>query len=122
MTITNAQPTLGLHQLVTMQGVYPSRGGDPNDPDYFSGNDDGYIYLGSIRSFAGNFAPNGSALANGQLLALSQNTALYSILGPTFGGDGQSTFALPDLRGRLMVGVGDPVSYTHLTLPTIYSV
>ncbi len=57
-------------------------------------------YVGEIRIFAGNFAPRGWALCNGQTLAISQNTALFSVLGTTYGGDGKSTFALPDLQGR----------------------
>ena len=63
-------------------------------------------YLGEIRMFAGNFAPRGYALAQGQLLSISQNTALFSILGTTYGGNGQTTFALPDLRGRAPIGQG----------------
>lgn len=62
--------------------------------------------LGEIRMFAGNFAPRGWALCNGQLMAISQNTALFSILGTTYGGNGQTTFALPDLRGRVPVHAG----------------
>lgn len=58
-------------------------------------------FIGSILLFCGNFAPRGYALCNGQLLSIAQNTALFSILGTTYGGDGQSTFALPDLRGRV---------------------
>ncbi|HWF07002.1 MAG TPA: tail fiber protein [Bryobacteraceae bacterium] len=63
-------------------------------------------YLGAIFIFAGNFAPRGYQLCQGQLLPISQNTALFSILGTTYGGNGTSTFALPDLRGRIPVGVG----------------
>src|SRR5262245_24305688 len=63
-------------------------------------------YLGCIFMFAGNFAPNGYAYCNGQLLAISQNTALFSLLGTTYGGDGRTTFALPDLRGRAPIGFG----------------
>ena len=63
-------------------------------------------YLGQITMFAGNFAPIGWALCNGQLLAISQNTALYQLLGTTYGGDGVSTFALPDLQCRLNVHQG----------------
>src|SRR5690242_5317256 len=63
-------------------------------------------FLGEIRIFAGNFAPRGWALCNGQLLAISQNTALFSLLGTTYGGNGQTTFALPDLRGRVPIGTG----------------
>jgi microcystin-dependent protein len=58
-------------------------------------------YIGEIKMFAGNFAPAGWALCNGQLLAISQNTALFSILGTTYGGNGTTTFALPNLQGRL---------------------
>lgn len=60
--------------------------------------------LGSMCLFAGNFAPRGFAFTDGQLLAISQNTALFSLLGTTYGGDGRTTFALPDTRGRVIVG------------------
>lgn len=63
-------------------------------------------YLGEISPVAFNFAPKGWALCNGQLLQISQNTALFSLLGTTFGGDGIRTFALPDLRGRISVHSG----------------
>lgn len=66
---------------------------------------EGY-FIGEIRMFGGNFAPRGWALCDGQLLAISQNTALFSILGTTYGGDGRTTFALPDLRGRLAMHAG----------------
>ncbi|HYL93623.1 MAG TPA: tail fiber protein [Alphaproteobacteria bacterium] len=56
-------------------------------------------FVAEIRIFAGNFAPTGWALCNGQLLPISQNTALFSLLGTTYGGDGKSTFALPNLQG-----------------------
>lgn len=58
-------------------------------------------YVGEIRAFAFNFAPQGWATCDGQLLSISQNTALFSLLGTTYGGNGQTTFALPDLRGRI---------------------
>jgi microcystin-dependent protein len=63
-------------------------------------------YLGEIRMFAGNFAPRGWALCQGQLLAIAQNTALFAILGTTYGGNGVNTFALPDLRGRIPLNWG----------------
>ncbi len=63
-------------------------------------------FLGEIRLFAGNFAPIGWALCQGQLLPIAQNTALFSIIGTTYGGDGIRTFALPDLRGRVVVSFG----------------
>lgn len=63
-------------------------------------------YIGQIVMFAGNFAPRGWAFCNGQLLSIAQNTALFSILGTTYGGNGQTTFGLPDLRGRLAISPG----------------
>lgn len=62
--------------------------------------------IGVIKLFAGNFAPRGFALCQGQILSIAQNTALFSILGTTYGGNGQTTFALPDLRGRAPNGQG----------------
>jgi microcystin-dependent protein len=64
-------------------------------------------FLAEVRMFAGNFAPRGWAKCEGQLVQISQNTALFSLLGTIYGGDGRSTFALPDLRGRVPVGVGN---------------
>jgi microcystin-dependent protein len=66
----------------------------------------GNPFIAEIRMFAGNFAPRGWAFCQGQLLSIAQNTALFSIIGTTYGGNGQTTFALPDLRGRVPVGVG----------------
>ncbi|HZZ91165.1 MAG TPA: tail fiber protein [Usitatibacter sp.] len=63
-------------------------------------------YLGEIKMFAGNFAPRGYAFCNGQLLSIAQNTALFSLLGTTYGGNGVSTFGLPDLRGRVPIHWG----------------
>ncbi len=63
-------------------------------------------FIGEIRMFGGNFAPRGWALCDGQLLAISQNDALFSLLGTIYGGDGQNTFGLPDLRGRVVVHQG----------------
>jgi microcystin-dependent protein len=63
-------------------------------------------FVGEIRMFAGNFAPTGWALCNGQLLPISQNTALFSLLGTYYGGDGKTTFALPDLQGRAPIQQG----------------
>lgn len=61
-------------------------------------------FIGEIRMFAGNFAPRTWAYCDGQLLSIAQNQALFSILGTTYGGDGRTTFALPDLRGRTPIG------------------
>jgi microcystin-dependent protein len=62
--------------------------------------------IGEIRMFAANFAPRNWALCQGQLLAIASNNALFAILGTTYGGDGRTTFALPDLRGRAPIGSG----------------
>jgi microcystin-dependent protein len=64
-------------------------------------------YVGEIRMFAGNFAPAGWMFCEGQLLPISENETLFQLIGTTYGGDGQSTFALPDLRGRLPIHQGD---------------
>jgi microcystin-dependent protein len=64
-------------------------------------------FIGQITLFAGNFAPRGWAFCEGQLLPISQNTALFSILGTIYGGDGRTTFALPDLRGRFPLQPGN---------------
>ncbi len=63
-------------------------------------------YVGEIRMFAGNFAPAGWMFCEGQLLPISEFETLFNLIGTTYGGDGQSTFALPDLRGRLPVHMG----------------
>jgi len=64
------------------------------------------FYIGQIFQFGGNFAIRNTAMCNGQILSIAQNTALFSILGTTYGGNGQTTFALPDLRGRRMIHWG----------------
>ena len=67
----------------------------------------GTPYVGEIRMFAGNFAPAGWAFCNGALLAISENDVLFNLIGTTYGGDGQSTFALPDLQSRVPVHMGN---------------
>jgi microcystin-dependent protein len=89
----NMQPWLGVNYIIALQGTFPSR--SSSDP-----------FLAEIIMFAGNFAPRGWAFCDGQLLPISQNTAVFSLLGTTFGGDGRTTFALPDLRGRVPVHAG----------------
>lgn len=64
-------------------------------------------YVGEIRMFAGNFAPAGWMFCEGQLLPISENETLFQLIGTTYGGDGQSTFALPDLRGRIPLHQGN---------------
>lgn len=61
-------------------------------------------YIGEIQFFGGNFAPASYAFCNGQIMSIAENTALFSLIGTIYGGDGQTTFALPDFRGRMAVG------------------
>ncbi|KGJ95315.1 phage tail protein [Colwellia psychrerythraea] len=70
-------------------------------------------FLGEIKMFGGNFAPRGYAFCNGALLAISQNQALFSLLGTIYGGDGRTTFALPDLRGRVAMSFGNGAGLTN---------
>jgi len=72
--------------------------------------------IGEIRMFAGTFAPRNWAFCSGQLISIAQNTALFSILGTTYGGNGQTTFALPDLRSRVPRGTGQGPGLTNVDL------
>lgn len=92
--IDNLQPSLALNYLIATQGIYPTQDGGVS----------GDTLLGEVTAFAGSYAPGGWALADGRLLAIAQNQALFSLLGTTYGGNGQTTFALPDLRGRTVIG------------------
>lgn len=73
-------------------------------------------FIGEVRWFGGNFAPRGWALCNGQELPIAQNTALFSLLGTTYGGDGETVFNLPDLRGRAYIHEGNGADLTSRTL------
>ena len=81
---------LGLHYIIALEGIYPPRDG--------SGGSYSEQIIGEVRLFAGTYAPDGWAFCQGQLLSIAQNSALFSLLGTTYGGDGQTNFALPDLR------------------------
>jgi len=73
-------------------------------------------YIAQIMLFAGNFAPRNWAFCAGQIISIAQNTALFSLLGTTYGGNGQTTFALPDLRGRVPVGTGTGPGLPNVSL------
>ncbi|MBP6616550.1 MAG: phage tail protein [Burkholderiales bacterium RIFCSPHIGHO2_01_FULL_64_960] len=77
-------------------------------------------FIGDIRLFAGTFAPRGWMLCNGAVLSISQYDTLFSLIGTTYGGDGQSTFALPDLRGRVPVGQGQGPGLTNRVIGEVY--
>lgn len=72
-------------------------------------------FLGEIRMFGGNFAPRGWAFCQGQIMSIAQNTALFSLLGTTYGGNGQTTFALPDYRSRGPLGIGQGPGLSAVT-------
>jgi microcystin-dependent protein len=73
-------------------------------------------FLGELKLFPYNFAPRGWAFCNGQILSIAQNTALFSLLGTTYGGNGQTTFALPDLRGRVPISAGQGPGLSNYSL------
>lgn len=96
-------PYLGVNYIIATQGIFPSQNGA--DP-----------FLAEITLFAGTFAPRGYALCNGAILSIAQNTALFALLGTTYGGNGQTTFALPDLRGRVPVQQGQASGLSRVDL------
>jgi microcystin-dependent protein len=98
--VDNRQPYLALNYCIAMFGIFPQRSGiDP--------------FVGEIGLFASNFEPLGWAFCNGQLISIAENDALFALIGTTFGGDGQTTFGIPDLRGRNPIHMG-----TGAGLPT----
>jgi len=91
--VNNMQPYLVLNYCIAIQGIFPSR--DCYEP-----------YLGELSPFAFNFVPTGYAACNGQILTITQNQALFALLGTIYGGNGSTTFALPDLTGRVIMSQG----------------
>jgi microcystin-dependent protein len=104
---SNMQPSLAVSYIIALVGYYPSPSASTKGID---------PYIGEITMFAGNYAPNGWAFCNGQLLPISSYSALFSILGTTYGGDGETTFALPDLRGRAPIHQGNAPGLTNRPL------
>jgi microcystin-dependent protein len=117
------QPSLGVTYIIATLGIFPSQTRhdleEAGEGEAHAGQDGlgqpenqshrrlgGDPYLGEVAMFAGNFAPRGWAKCEGQLLPISSNNALFSLLGTTYGGNGSTNFALPDLRGRVPMGVG----------------
>ncbi len=92
---TNMQPSLVLNYIIALTGAFPDELESTTEP-----------YLGQIKMFGGNFAPAGWAFLDGQILPINQNQSLFSLLGTTYGGDGRTSFGLPDLRGRVAIGMG----------------
>lgn len=104
----NMGPSLTVNYIIATSGL---------DPNSQSGSDG--TFMGQLRLFAGNFAPTGFAFADGQLLSVGDYPELFSVLGSTYGGDGASTFALPDLRGRVPIDVGSGTGLTSRSLGSI---
>lgn len=102
---SNMQPSIALRYIIRLDGQFPSR--DPGLPVK--------DFIGEVALFAGDYAPYGWALADGVRLQIVENTTLYAIIGWYFGGDGLETFALPDLRGRVPVHVGEGPGLTMRT-------
>ena len=101
--VNNDQSSLALNYIIATSGLFPSRNGG-------AGFDQTAPTIGEVALFAGDFAPSGWAFADGQALSISQNIALFSILGTQYGGNGVTTFDLPDLQGRTVVGSGSNYS------------
>ncbi len=97
------QPFQAVNYIIALEGTFPSR--SSINP-----------FIGEIIMFAGNFAPRGWALCDGQLLPVAQHTALFSLLGTNYGGDGRTTFGLPDLRGRAPIHAGQGPGLTDRRL------
>jgi microcystin-dependent protein len=99
------QPSLALTYILATDGTFPWPGGDTDTGP-------GTV-LGQLALFAGDVPPSGWAFADGSLIPISLNTALFSLLGTTFGGDGKSSFAFPDLRGRVIIGAGQGATLSN---------
>lgn len=99
--VSQAEESLTIRYSINVEGIFPSQGG---------GSAIGAGLIGQISAFAGNFAPNGTVACEGQLLSIAQYTALFAVIGTIYGGDGVTTFALPDLRGRTPIGTGNGVT------------
>lgn len=99
-TVDNRQPYLVMNYCIALQGIFPSRS-------------DAVPFLSQIQLFPFNFAPRGWAFCNGQLLPISGNTALFSLIGTLYGGNGTTNFALPNLQGRVNMGAGQGPGLTN---------
>lgn len=120
-TASNMQPYTAIKYYIATSGTFPFKNAPSkvlNDPHYIPTSQaiSTSPYLSEIMPFAGVVVPNGWAECNGQLLPINSNTALFSIIGTTYGGDGESTFALPDLRGRTPIHYGNGPGLTNRPL------
>ena len=103
VALNNMQPYLALNYCIAVWGIYPSRNSSEQ-------------HIGEIVLFPYDFVPYGYAACNGQIMSIAQNTALFSLLGTYYGGNGQTTFGLPDLTGRVAIGMGSGAGLTTRTI------
>ena len=96
--VSHMQPALAVNYCISLFGIYPTQNDQP--------------FVGEIKIFGFNFDPLGWVYCNGQLLSIANNDVLFSLIGTTYGGDGQNTFAVPDLRGRLPIQRGSGAGLT----------
>jgi microcystin-dependent protein len=101
-TINTFQPGLGLTQYILRSGIFPPRTENGTGLDGSAGGG----FIASIHTFAGNYTPNGNSAVSGSIFPIAQNTALFSLLGTNYGGNGTTNFAIPDLRADLTIGSG----------------
>lgn len=102
------QPSLGVNYIIALVGTFPSTTSDTSGQ-----------YLGEVTMFAGNFAPQGWAMATGQTISVNQNTALFNLLGTTYGGNGTTTFQLPNLQDKVAIGAGQGDGLTNRPLGSV---
>jgi microcystin-dependent protein len=102
-TVDNRQPFLAMNFCIALQGIFPARS-------------DAVPFVSQIQLFPLNFQPTGWAFCNGQLLAISSNTALFSLIGTFYGGNGTSNFQLPNLQGRVPMGMGQGAGLSNFNL------
>ncbi len=102
ISVDNHQPFVAMNYVIALFGIFPSQN-DASEP-----------YIGEIYLMGCNFAPTGFALCEGQVLSIAQNSTLFNLIGTTYGGDGTSTFNLPDLRGRIPIHEGSNGSSNYI--------
>jgi microcystin-dependent protein len=110
----NMQPSAALHYIIALEGNFPTHSLAGIQPQVAGVEP----CIGEVDLFAGDFAPVGWAFANGQVMAINQDTALFAVLGSTYGGNGVTTFALPDFRGRIGLGMGQGPGLTDFLVGT----
>src|ERR1700736_2115023 len=112
--VENHQPTLVMRYIIALQGIFPDDA--QSTPTQSAPPDRSIQFLGEIKTVPFDFAPKGWAFCEGQLLPINQNQALYSLIGATYGGNGVTPFALPDLQGRVPIGAGQGPGLPNYTL------